>query len=133
MAPSPESFRYEADLTGRINGRSFYWRLPSDVRAKHELLAAFGKSLWFPREGAQAWDELLDWLCDLEWIPDRKIVLVHETLPRLPEADLRVYLAVLSDAVRWWRGDSAHELEVVFPASERGRIADLMAPRPPGG
>lgn len=126
MRPAPESFRYEADLTGRINGRSFYWRLPSDISAKQELLGAFSKSLWFPREGAEAWDELRDSLCDLGWMVDRKIVLVHEALPRLPDQDLRVYLAVLSDAVRWWRGDSDHELEVVFPEAERERIARLM-------
>lgn len=124
--PAPEAFRFEPDLSGRINGRSFYWRLPSDIRAKHELFAAFTTSLWFPRGGASAWDQLRDRLCDLAWMPDRKVVLVHEALPRLPDDELRTYLVVLRDAVRWWRGDSEHELEVVFPSHERERVERLI-------
>jgi hypothetical protein len=123
---SPASFRYEADLSGRINGRSFYWRLPGDIRAKDELFAAFAASLWFPNRSGLDWDGLFDGLCDFGWMTDRKIVLVHEALPRLPEADLRVYLTVLRDAVRWWRFDEPHELEVVFPTAERSRIEGLL-------
>lgn len=124
---APSGFRYEADLTGRVNGKSFYWRVPADIRAKHELFAAFSGSLWFPRGGAPDWDALFDRLCDLEWMVDRKVVLLHDALPRLPDEDLRVYLKVLRDAVRWWRFDQPHELEVVFPEAQRDRIERLLA------
>ncbi|PZQ16128.1 MAG: hypothetical protein DI565_10070 [Ancylobacter novellus] len=129
MRPPPESFRFEADLTGRINGRSFYWRLPGDISARHELLAAFSQELWFPRDFGHNWDALSDCLRDLGWMSDRRIVLVHERLPRLPEDDLKRYLAVLRDAVRWWRFEDLHDLEVVFPKTARGRIAALSPPR----
>jgi hypothetical protein len=124
----PSGFRYEADLTGRINGKSFYWRLPRDIRAKHELFAAFSRSLWFPPDRELDWNALFEQLCDLDWMVDRKVVLVHDTLPRLPDEDLRVYLTVLRDAVLWWRFDEPHELEVVFPEAERERILRLLAP-----
>ena len=125
MRTDPDSFRFEPDLSGRINGRSFYWRLPNDIRARHELFAAFSDALCFTEGAADAWDELRDGLRDLTWMPDRKLVLIHETLPRLPDLELRIYLAVLRDAVRWWRIDERHRLEVVFPESMRERIAQL--------
>lgn len=125
MQPDPDGFRFEPDLSGRINGRSFYWRLPNDIRAPHELFAAFSETLCFPDGAANAWDELRDGLRDFAWVPDRKVVLIHETLPRLPDVELRIYLAVLRDAIRWWRGEARHELEVVFPESTRERIAEL--------
>ncbi|RXF73265.1 barstar family protein [Hansschlegelia zhihuaiae] len=124
----PSGFRYEADLTGRVNGKSFYWRVPGDIRARQELFAAFSGSLWFPRDGELDWDALFERLCDLDWMADRKVVLVHDALPRLPDEELRVYLTVLRDAVRWWRFDEPHELEVVFPETERERIERLLAP-----
>ena len=131
MRAPPESFRYEPDLSGRINGSSFYWRLPGDIRATDERFAAFSKSLWVQRDFAFDWDGMLDCLCDFDWVSDRKIVLVHDRLPRLPERDLKLYLVVLRNAVRWWRFEDPHELEVVFPTSLREEIeAILAAPAP---
>lgn len=128
MLRDPASFRYEVDLTGRINGKSFYWTLPGDIAAATDLFAAFREALWFPPEFGLDWDALLDGLCDFSWAPDRKIVLIHHALPRLPEAELRQYLTILRDAVRWWRFDDPHELEVVFPEAARSRIAELIGP-----
>jgi len=121
-----ESFRYEADLAGRIKGRAFHWRLPADIAARDELFAAFARSLWFPRDFGFDWDGLLDCLCDFDWMSDRKIVLVHDRLPRLPEPELTLYLTVLRDAVRWWRFDDPHELEVVFPAALKEQVERLL-------
>jgi RNAse (barnase) inhibitor barstar len=121
-----ESFRFEPDVSGKINGRSFHWRLPTDIAAKHELMTAFERELWFPLGFGRNWDALSDCLRDLEWMPDHKVVLVHEALPRLSDSDLSAYLSVLSHAVLSWRGESEHELEVVFPESERSRVQRLL-------
>lgn len=126
MTRDPASFRYESDVSGRVNGRSFYWRFPADIRAKDELMAAFAQALWFPRDFDPGWTELFDSLCDLSEIPDRKVVIVHDALPRLPNDQLKAYLNVLADAVRWRRGDLERQLEIVFPEFERARIAELM-------
>lgn len=126
---SPETgFRYEPDLAGRSGGRSFHWRLPAGISARHELFAAFSEALWFPRDFGFDWDGLRDCLCDFEWMSDRKIELVHDRLPRLCEQELRLYLAVLRDAVRWWRFEDRHDLEVVFAESLKERIENLLAP-----
>ena len=120
-------FRFEGSVAGRINGRSFYWRMPPDLARTEELFAAYWKALWLPRDFTPTWDALFACLCDFEWISDRKIVIVHEALPPLPEEALRAYLATLRDAVRWWDEDDPHALEVVFPESERDRVAALLA------
>jgi hypothetical protein len=119
-------FRFVADFQGRVNGASFYWRLPSGIARKDELLRAFHRALWFPDVFTFEWDALFDGLCDFSWMSDRTIILVHEALPRLPDSDLRHYLSILRDAVRWWREDEPHKLEVVFPEWERRRIERLL-------
>ncbi|HEY0291911.1 MAG TPA: barstar family protein [Hansschlegelia sp.] len=123
---------FAADLTGRINGASFYWRLPPDIVHTGELFSAFAKALWLPRDFQSGWDGLFACLCDFGWMTDRTIVLVHERLPKLSDAELRAYLATLRDAVRWWDDDDPHQLEVVFPESERERVNRLLGvtPRP---
>lgn len=126
MRYDPAYFQYVVDLKGRFNGKSFYWRLPRDIRAKDDLFRAFHGSLWFPRQFGFDWDALYDCLCDFDWMTDRKIVLVHDALPRLPDPDLTVYLSILRDAVRWWRFEDPHELEVVFQESDRNRIERLL-------
>jgi hypothetical protein len=125
--PSGSEFRFEGSVAGRINGHSFYWRMPTDVVRTDELFAAYWKALWLPHDFARSWDALFICLCDFEWISDRKIVIVHEALPRLPDDALRAYLETLRDAVRWWEEDDPHELEVVFPEWERARVTALLA------
>jgi hypothetical protein len=126
MRHDPSYFNYVVDLKGRFNGKSFYWTLPRDISAKDDLFRAFSGSLWFPRHFEFDWDALYDCLCDFDWMADRTIVLVHDALPRLPEADLAVYLSVLRDAVRWWRFDDPHQLEVVFQDCDRPTIERLL-------
>lgn len=119
-------FRFEKSVAGRINGRSFYWRMPRDLAGRDELFAAYAKALWLPQDFRPNWDALFACLCDLDWMSDRTIMIVHEALPKLPDAELKAYLATLRDAVRWWEEDDPHALEVVFPESERGRVAALL-------
>lgn len=127
MGSSAQGFRYARGLASRINGKSFYWRVPADLIRKEELFAAFQGELWLPDGAGLDWDALFEALCDFSWMTDRTIVLVHDALPRLPEEDLRLYLSILRDAARWWRADDAHQLEVVFPEEARERIAQLLA------
>ena len=126
MGYSAQGFRYAADLSGRINGKSFYWRVPADLARKEELFAAFRGELWFPEDAPTDWDALFEALRDFSWMSDRTIVLVHEALPRLPEEDLQRYLSILRDAVRSWSAGGPRHLEVVFPEAARERIARLL-------
>lgn len=57
----------------------------------------------------------------LSRIRQKRVVILHEDLPRLPENDMHVYLAVLARAVQDWCGDEAHELQGVSPKSAEHR------------
>jgi hypothetical protein len=126
MRHDPSYFRFAANLEGRINGKSFYYRLPGDIVRKDDLFQTLYAALWLPVYFSFDWDALYDCLCDFSWMADRKIVLIHDALPRLPEAELRLYLLILRDAVRWWRMDDPHQLEVIFSERDRLRVEALL-------
>lgn len=51
---------------------------------------------------------------------------MHESLPRLPRDDLKVYLETLRDSVLDWAADDGHEIEVVFRNIDRVVIEGLL-------
>jgi hypothetical protein len=103
----------------------FYVRVDPNIVTSDELLKALYYLLWFPGYFGFNWNALSDCLRDLSWIPCRRVVLVHESMPRLPNGELRAYLNVLNDSVLDWIGDEKHDLEVVFRCSDKP-IADSM-------
>jgi hypothetical protein len=105
----------------------FYVRVDPNIATSDELLRALYYLLWFPGYFGFNWNALSDCLRDLSWIPQCRVVLVHESLPRLPSEELRTYLGVLHDSVIDWNNDHEHDLEVVFRASDRFVVDRLMA------
>jgi hypothetical protein len=104
----------------------FYVRIDSNIGVADELIRALYYLLWFPGCFGFNWDALYDCLRDLSWIPYHKVVLVHESLPKLSREDLQVYLEVLRDSAFDWIGDEGHELEVVFLSADKEIIQDLL-------
>jgi hypothetical protein len=104
----------------------FHVRIDPKISSSYELLRSFYYLLWFPGYFGFNWNALSDCLRDLSWIPCQKVVLVHEALPGLPREELRIYLRVLSDAVLDWSNDDAHELEVIFRASDKMVVEMLL-------
>lgn len=104
----------------------FYVRINPEISLSGEFLRALYYLLWFPGYFGFNWDALYDCLRDLEWIPCHKVVLVHETLPNLPEEDLKIYLEILRDAILDWKGDEEHELEVFFRAVDQRSVESLL-------
>lgn len=100
----------------------FVVRIDSNIELTDELLRSLYYLLWFPGYFGFNWDALHDCFCDLSWIPCRKIVLLHDSLPRIPKLDLQVYFEILRDAVLDWENDDMHELEIVFLNSDRPLI-----------
>lgn len=94
----------------------------SGIVGKHELLSTLCIALRFPDYFGYNWDALDECLRDLEWIEQRRIVIVHDDLPQLTEKDLSTYLNVLIDAIRGWNAHERHSLEVIFPESSRGIV-----------
>lgn len=60
-------------------------------------------------------------------MPCKKVVLVHESLPRLNNEDLRVYLEVLRDSVLDWHAGDDHVLEVNFRSRDESIIRSILS------
>jgi hypothetical protein len=104
----------------------FLVRIDPQISSSYQLLRALYYLLWFPGYFGFNWDALSDCLRDLSWIPCRKVVLVHQVLPGLPREELRAYLEVLNGAVLDWSDGDAHDIEVIFPASDRVVVEMLL-------
>ena len=104
----------------------FYVRVDPEISLSEELLRSLYYLLWLPGYFGFNWDALYDCLRDFGWIPCRKIVLVHDALPNLPEEDLKVYLEILRDSVLDWEGDQEHELEVFFRSTDRRTVEKVL-------
>jgi len=91
----------------------------ASLEAGLELPEYFGRNL----------DGLHECLRDFHWIKARKIVVVHEDLPRcLDPRKLGQYLEVMDDAVQFWRNqrDGKHELVAVFPPSCEFEVSRIL-------
>lgn len=105
----------------------FYARIDPEASSADELLKSLYYILWFPGYFGFNWDALYDCLRDLSWIPCEKVVLVHESLPKLKKEDLRVYLEVLRDSVLDWRVGEEHVLEVNFRSRDECVIRSILS------
>ena len=106
----------------------FFARLRPDIYKSEQLLQALYQSLWLPGYFGFNWDALHDCLTDLSWIRERRVVLEHAGLPNIPEAELKIYLEILRDAVVEWKDGDYHCFEVVFNAQDRDRVVELLQP-----
>ncbi len=105
----------------------FCARLPGEIHNCEELLKALNDVLCFPAYFGFNWDALSECLRDFHWIPEKKIVLMHDKLPNIPEAQLKIYIEILGDAVLSWKPEEEHEFEVVFPESCRSNIEKMLS------
>ena len=119
-------FRFVVGAASYDTAEVFYARLDPEIGKTNELIQAIYYLLWFPGYLIFNWDALSDCLRTLQGIPCRKVVLVHDGLPKISEADLKTYLKILQDAVLVWGGAKEHELEVVFRASDQHRIESFL-------
>ena len=119
-------FRFIAGAVSYDTAKVFYARLDPEIATSSELLQALYYILWFPGYFGFNWDALYDCLRDLNWIHCRKVVIVHEKLPMIPEGDLTIYLETLRDSVFDWGQDKEHELEIVFQESDKNMVEKLL-------
>ena len=104
----------------------FYARLSGEIYKVEQLFDALYYLLWFPGYFGFNWDALNDCLCDLNWIEEKVVVLVHKGLPKLPEKDLKIYLNVLFTTVKHWHANKFHQLVVVFDETDRQKVIELL-------
>ncbi|MBL0906790.1 barstar family protein [Pectobacterium carotovorum] len=106
--------------------KSFFVRLDPLISSADEFLKSMYYLLWFPGYFGFNWNSLYDCLRDFEWISYTKIVIEHDSLPNIPDFELKIYLEILRDAVIDWEKDESHQLEVVFYEKNRMRIYNIL-------
>lgn len=104
----------------------FHCRLRPDIYKIEQLFQALYQLLWLPGYFGFNFDALHDCLTDLSWIRERSVVLEHAGLPKFAEAELKIYLEVLRDAVVDWKDGDDHCFKVVFNAQDRVRVVELL-------
>ena len=124
-----EPILFCSDLRGLVRADDATLWVGSDISALDQLFDRYATGLSFPDYFGRNWDALEECLRDLHWVRQKRVVILHGELPRLPDKDLRVYLAVLTRAVEDWYEDETHELHVVFPESAERHVRDLMGAR----
>lgn len=120
-------FIFFTDVPSYDTAQVFLLHIDPDITLSEELLRSLYYGLWLPGYFGFNWNALYDSLCDLNWIPRKKTVILHEKLPSLPESEARVYLEVLRDAVQNLATDRQRKLEVIFPESDRLKVEFLLA------
>jgi hypothetical protein len=123
----PTIFTYVVSTKEIAASDALVARVGADIQTEQQLLECLYEQLAFPRYFGFNWNALFDCLRDFHWIDRKKIMIIHEELPKLPAEDLKIYLEILRDAVSDWKPEEVHCLEVVFNDSARTHIANLIA------
>lgn len=106
---------------------SFYVVVSKHITSKAALFDELYNALNFPGYFGFNWDALSDCLCDLNWISSYNIVIIHEIVPDLPTADLKIYLHILLEAIGLWTENNEHSLEVRFKRTDENVVRPLLS------
>lgn len=119
-------FKFTDKSVCYVSNEVFLARVDPAIVDTDELLRSLYYLLWFPGYFGFNWNSLYDCLCDLDWIVETKVVIVHGSLPSIPDSDLCIYLGVLKDSILDWNDDERHQLEVVFHEKDKETIEKLL-------
>ncbi|WP_241593090.1 barstar family protein [Rosenbergiella epipactidis] len=119
-------FKFSDGSVSYDTGEVFFARLDPLIANTDELLRSLYYLLWFPGYFGFNWNALEDCLSDLDWINEKKIVIVHDNLPNIPSEDLNIYIKILKDVVLDWKNDEQHTLEVIFQEKDRDYITNIL-------
>lgn len=72
------------------------------------------------------WNALYDCLRDFNWVSQRKIIIIHDDLPKIERHSLKTYISILIDAMNDWKEDEEHSLDIIFPKQYEQEIASLL-------
>lgn len=100
--------------------------LPEEIATADQLLKAYDDLLHFPEYFGFNWNAMDECLRDLEWIQNRRIIIIHKSLPKIERSQVRIYLSILSDCMREWEKNEAHVVVVVFPEGLEQLVNSLL-------
>jgi len=122
-------FHFFTDIPSCDSSNVFCVHIDPEITTPKDLITSFYYSLWFPGYFGFNWDALYDCLRDLEWIPYRKIAIIHRTIPKIPENELKLYLSVLMDASLFFKEKKDYDLYIFFREQDRVMINSLLKNR----
>jgi Barstar (barnase inhibitor) len=94
---------------------------------KNELIEEVARALSFPEPFGRNWDAFDEMLNRLEWLTEASVIVAHDEVPGLSEADLRIYVSILGWAHANWASSQDRSFVAVFPSSARGLIDSVSA------
>ena len=127
MGGAISDFSFGGSAADLYTDQDFVATIRSGLDTRERLFESLSQQVQFPDYFGENWDALSECLRDLCWIKARRVVMVHQDLPPLPSHTLAVYLDVLSECVRDWEADEAHELVVVFPEGARRGVSAVLS------
>jgi RNAse (barnase) inhibitor barstar len=105
----------------------FVAHVPTGISSRDQLFESLRQRLRLPDYFGDNWDALSDCLRDPSWLPQRRVVIMHQDVPQLPPNELATYLEVLAECIRDWKPDEQHELAAVFPKESRSALENVQA------
>jgi RNAse (barnase) inhibitor barstar len=101
--------------------------IPRNLDDKLDLFRSLSGQLQFPNYFGHNWDALFDCLCDLHWIPNYEVCILHDDLPlKGSNEDQESYIAVLKDACKSWKQGNGHVLIILFPSEYKTSISSCI-------
>jgi hypothetical protein len=105
-----------------VSKNDFIARIGPGIHDKHALMREVGAKLQFPSYfKGNSWDAFSDWLRDLSWIGNSRILLLHEGTPHLPRKELLTYLSIAFYAIES-HAEEKRALVVAFPEQTRALL-----------
>jgi hypothetical protein len=72
------------------------------------------------------WDGFNDWISDLSWLPQQRVLLLHEAVPHLPRKEMVIYLEILLGAMSSLQEKQGRALIVSFSDQTRA-LSDALS------
>lgn len=119
-------FHFVTDSKGIIfNNESYIICLKQGIASKEELLKEYNTKFRFPYFGFN-WDALEDCLRDLDWIPQKEVIVYHPVLPKIEIEGLKTYLEILKDITKHWAQYEEHSFNAYFNCDDYDAIYKIM-------
>ena len=101
------------------------------VSNSFELCIAVAKAMNYLYIVNDNWDALLDFYRFPEGcVEEEEIVVIHEDLSDLPQADFEIYINIVQTTVNEWIDGPGYHYTFVFNTREQDRIEPLLCLRP---